>query len=406
MEKKYIVIVGYTKLTYLTAARTAAAFSDYTFICAYRRPANTPAKISYLAQFDQVFNLQEPTDRQKLSALAANVAAITCTQERDIVDYIEVQHLLHKISSEIHAAWKTAIDKHALKNFLREMHPELVPAAQLAAPDTTVQFPAIIKPLGFTGSAYVAIVTNQADYNHYFSTVPDKIFNSTSVVKYPQFIVEEYLSGPQFSVNVYINNSGESTFCPTIRVIPASELGANDCYSALQYVTTELSSDELSALYNCIKKIISTFSIRNTSAHFDIIKSPKGFKFLEVGLRIGGLRQEIFAVTHNFNHFVNDLKNRLGLPITLPPQAAHICIVQKASCEEGVLRNVAYQRIIANEDAAYVAEHKFRKFGTLVGPVRAGGGVIARFLVTGKNSSAVINTAHQLYTTLKLPLSK
>jgi ATP-grasp domain len=402
-NQKIILVVGYSKISYLKSIKKDPLFSGTKFICAYTRRPTTPGKIHYLETFDELFDLTIENDQAKLAALGPAISAITCTQDRDIIDYINVMLLTHKITAAEHLQWLCVSNKHTFKEKMREQYPELVPYSKLIQKDEVPTLPAIVKPLGLAGSAFVALIKNKEAYAEYLAfTLVDN--EGQPRTKQIQFITEEYIAGPQYSINTYVTASGKITFCPIIRVVPAMELGIDDNYSALQYVTSELTEEQTKQLHASIEKIVSFFSIHSTSAHFDVVYDGQDFKFFEVGLRIGGLRQEMFIETHDVNHFSNDIRNKLGHNITIPPQKKSLCIIQKASAAVGIIAEINYSRSITAEDRPLLSEHKFRKFDTVVKPVKVGGAVTARFLMSGTDGSAVLTESHRLFENISIIL--
>lgn len=399
---KIILIVGYSKLSYLKSLKKDPVFAHTTFICAYTRRPKTPAKLKYLGFFDTAFDLTIANEKATLKALSQEISVITCTQERDIQDYIDVMLLTNSITSAQYTHWYNLCNKHSFKEVMRNHYPELVPRSQLVTPKTPPEFPSIVKPLGFTGSSFVALIKTEAEYHKYFYDFSLTDTEDNPRNKSIQFIAEEYIAGLQYSVNVYINKGGQINFCPIIRVIPALELGSDDNFIALQYITNELTDTQMKQLRDAIGKIVALFELASTSAHFDAVYDGHTFKFFEVGIRIGGLRQEMFLETHDINHFRNDVYNKLEIPVQFPAQLKSMCIVQKASQDTGILKKIRYTRSIDHDEIPLLTEHKFRKLNILVKPVKAGGGIVARFFVSGVRSEDVIAEGSTIYNSIKI----
>lgn len=401
--KKTFILVGYSKGKYVVEMSRYLKSEGIDLVCAYEREANTEGKQKALVRFAQTYNLSDPEQLQALSELE-DVVGITCTQERDMPTYLKTLLLKGFISPEQNFLYQSLIDKDLFKRTLTVENPELIPQHHIVNDELinnldSLQYPQVIKPTGLAGSSLVKIVNSKAEFLNHYNACAERIYESgrTFYQKDISIITEEFIDGPQYSVNLYINKNGDFTMCPIIRVITPSEFGINDSYSALQYPTTELSIADLDKLQAALKTVIRTFKIANTSAHFDCVLQDGQWKFFEVGLRIGGNRQEIYGYSHGFSHIKNDLKNRLWQEITLPPQTKEVCLVQKAAVSCGVLRSVSYSRTVTAEKAPLITEGKINKLGLDVSPVSDGGATITSHYVQGKELQEVLDTSVTLF---------
>ncbi|MFT5036906.1 MAG: hypothetical protein ACI9VM_000475 [Candidatus Azotimanducaceae bacterium] len=407
-----ILVAGYTKQEHLEIIRGCFSSENIVLGCAYHREPKTDSKYEYLQKFDVLFDLKQPADIEKLQYQAENVLLVTCTQERDMEAYIESLALCGKISEEQKQLYIAAVDKHTFKAELSKTHPELVPGAHvvddaLLQKLDTLSYPQVIKPSGLAGSILVRIVDSPEMFKTHIDSFAESMCTiaTDSYEKSVDVITEEYISGPQYSVNVYINAKQEITFCPISRVITPQEMGQDDSYSALQYTTDELDNQTLDALYEGVKKVVQHFDIRSTSAHFDSVLHASGWKFFEIGLRIGGKRQELYTLSHGMNHFKNDILNRLGRPTVIPSQKNTVCIVQKAAVTEGTLNNISYTRTIQTEKPPLIKEDKMAKAGNVVMPLSHGGGTISRHFVWGKDHTEVVEAGKTLFHSINFDIT-
>jgi hypothetical protein len=407
-----VIVAGYTKKSYLSKIRSYFENSDTIVACAYTRQPYTEAKEGYLALFDTSYNLNKQTDRDKLKDLAPSVKLITCTEERDMVAYIEAQLICGKINDVQAHNYTALIDKEYFKKSLQKIYPQFIPDLQVITPELLLQldsltYPIVIKPTGLAGSTLIKIVSNAEEFKTHYESFSDTMlkFGKEIYQKDIHIIAETYISGPQFSMNVYVNKEGAVTFCPVVRVIPSNELGFNDTYSALQYTTDELSTEELETLKDSIRKIIVHFKVTCTSMHFDCVLNNGQWKFFEVGLRIGGNRQKLFELSNDMDHFLNDLKNRLGETVVMQDKVKSACIIQKAATIHGTLTKVSYSRVITAPEKTLIIENKISQIGKVTGPVSTGGGTITRHFLSGKDHEEVIEVSKRLFDGISFELS-
>lgn len=410
--KRTILIAGYTKTAYLKKIRRYFTGEQITLACAYTRLPTTDIKQRYLTYFDDTYNLNEESDVKKLESLRDSIAVITCTQERDMVAYIKAQLYCKKISEEQARKYKKLINKHSFKTELSKLHPELVPAVRVVNDELiesleTLSYPQVIKPSGLAGSIMVHVVHSPEEFKDYYAEYGPQMKDIATQYygKQIETITEDYVSGPQYSINTYIDATGMVTLCPIIRVVPPQELGINDTYNVFQYTTEEIQGEALTLLKDSIQKIVDYFEIRNTSAHFDSVLDNGQWKFFEVGLRIGGNRQKIYKLSHHMDHLYNDIVNRLGSDVeTIPARKKTVCVVQKASEETGVLQSVSYKRTGKTETPALIKELKIAKIGSEVKPLSHGGATITRHLVSNKNEQEALNTSKELFDSIKFEI--
>ncbi|MFT5849353.1 MAG: hypothetical protein ACI9H6_000158 [Patiriisocius sp.] len=401
---KIILIAGYTKLANIRKIRSYFPGEDITLACAYARAPETEAKQKNLALFDVLYDLTLPEDVQRLQDDADSVAAITCTQERDMPAYIQAQLLCGKITDTQAQLYKESIDKRLFKEGMSQTHPELVPQTHLVDEELlskldTLSYPLVIKPSGLAGSIMIRVVHSPEEFLTHYQTFAPQMHEIAQkhYLADISVIAESYIEGPQYSVNVYINAEGAPTFCPLVRVVTPQELGGTDTYSVYQYTTDEVTDAQLTDLKQSVAKVIARFELKDTSAHFDSVYSNGQWKFFEVGLRIGGNRQKLFEYSHGMDHFGNDVKNKVGKAIEIPELKKSVCVMQKASTEEGVLQSISYTRKVTAEHAPMITEDKMAKIGKDVMQVSQGGGTVTRHYIVGKEHQEVVDTSKELF---------
>jgi len=399
MKKNTILIVGSSKIDYIHSLKTDSVTQGYRLICAFRRPTMQLAK-KYLELFDTVYFISNPKEMQTFIVSEKNqIAAITNTQERDSGFYIEILQAIDFITKETAQNYYDLTNKQAFKQKLQDAgHADMVPASkEVTATIPPDIYPSIIKPVGLAGSAFVTLVENESQYISLYSSINEEVAEQSQTIygRPAKIIAEKYVSGPQYSLNIYVHSDGTFTTCPIIRVIPAHELGIKDFYSAIQY-TESIPDDLIQSLNEKIACIIKIFNIKNTAAHFDVVLHNYNWVFLEAGLRIGGLRQKIFALTSNSNHFINDIKNRLGYRIVAPRvTSTRVAIVQIATTHSGLLKSFTVPNLKLTE-CNFTLDKK-PQIGTVVKPVSEGGVELLRYFISHTSETELLKEAKNLY---------
>lgn len=377
---------------YVQEARNLFPKETHRLICVYTRKPNSEKKVSYLSLFDEVYTL----DSLPIN-LAEIIEVVTCTQERDMETYIELLRLVSMIDEPQANLWTRAINKRLFKETMREIEPSIVPFVLPFDKDdrgNSIEYPAVIKPTNLTGSSFVAVVRNKDELNQYLKDIGNYESAARDLGRSPELVVEEFVSGPQYSMNVYIDKGGKIVYCPIIRVIPAFEIGISDTYSAIQY-NTILKEDEMESLRRTISTIVTAFRLKGTSAHFDCILSTTGWRVCEVGLRIGGNRQQLFLLSHGFSHFSNDLYNRVGKEVNLGTLKNTVAIVQKAPYNDNPILGINYRAKRAQ--GIYFHLDKLTDSPEKSSPVSKGGATVFRAFLAGEKEEMVIAEAKELF---------
>lgn len=408
-RSKIILFVGFTNSRYIAELVKHPELSEYTFWCAHERPLKKNSATKYLPLFNKTFNLKNDSERADLFRNRKVIKAVTCTQERDIATYIDTLTLLKKISPTDSLLYKAAIDKKNFKETLQVKLPELVPKTYTAeeALSNSEMYPLVAKPTRLSGSSFVQILHSIPEVKKYIADF-SKIQNK-SILEYSDptdFSFESFHEGRLLSVNAFIGSDQTVTTCPIMTVIPAFQINGNDTYSAIQH---NLPIDDLdeTALKDEIKKIVSTFNLKSTSAHFDVIQTKTGFKFIEMGLRIGGLRQEFFKEATGTDHLLNDIRNRLNLRTHPYPTGKYTALIQKAATERGVLNKISYTRSSTDPDTnTLLTELSIKKSGVTVDQVNNGGATLIKALISSKKPEATLLTAQTLFNSITFDLTK
>lgn len=408
---KIVIVDGYTKPKQVSQIRSYFPSEEILLACAYTRQPLTEPKQRNLQQFDILYDLTTEDGEKRLKQDSPNVVCVTCTQERDMEAYIKTQRLCNFISAEQETKYRNVINKLAFKFEMTKIAPELVPNVHLVTDELltkldTLTYPQVIKPSCLAGSIMIKVVNSEDEFKAHYENFAEsmRLIGTEHYQKEIDIITESYISGPQYSVNTYIDKDGHVTLCPITRVVTPQEFGIDDTYSVLQHTTDELSAKQVESLNHSVQKVVDHFQIKNTSAHFDSVYHEGQWKFFEVGLRIGGNRQKLYEYAYGMDHFGNDIRNRLGQEVIIPNLSKSVCILQKASTQAGNLKSIEYTRSITKEKEPLVLESKLAKIDKVVVPVCQGGGTITRHFVTGKEPEEVIKTARKLFADIRFEI--
>ena len=154
---------------------------------------------------------------------------------------------------------KTCFDKKKTKVYLDNIG---IPTPVTFTPQNA-QFPCIIKPNFGRGSGNMYLVNNEKELEFYLSKVESPI-------------IEEYIQGEEFSVDIIADLSGEP-----LSVIPRVRIQTESGIS-----TKGITKNEPTIIDFC-KKITKELELKGPSC-IQCIKNESGVKFIEINNRFGG----------------------------------------------------------------------------------------------------------------------
>lgn len=410
--KNIVLIAGYIRSTHLRIIREYFGDEQVCFAIAYKRPPDSPTKQRCLGRVDLTFNLTEASDIEALRNASDDILLVTHTLEYDVETYIDVLKLLGRITTTQEKLYRKLVHKHAFKEEMRAAALDIVPSCRLLT-DANIEtlaeeltYPQVIKPTGLSGSLFVKVVHDSGTLLDFYNTFKEHMRRRgrEHYEKEIEAIAESFLVGPQYSVNAYVDADGHLTLCPVLRVVPANELGIDDTYSALQHTQNELTDADLAALKETLSEIVKHFQVKCTSMHFDVAYTDAGWRVFEVGLRIGGNRQDFFERSHQMNHLHNDVANRLGRKVVIPKLHQHVAIVQKGAATRGTLKSIDVKDSESFPASVTIEQKKTKKAGLAVRPVSEGGVLLIRFFVTGQDLETVQKTSATLFENIQFSI--
>lgn len=196
-----------------------------------------------------------------------------------------------------------------------------------------VGYPAIVKPVDMAGSRGIIKVNNDEELLNALES-SKKISDSGKV------IIEEYLDGPEVSVELVISNKKVYVIQVTDKITTGPphfiEIGHSQP-SILDY-------DAIKDIKNVAVKAAQSLEIDNCLGHVEIKLTSHGAKMIEMGARAGGDsigEQLIFNSTGvNFQNIALNFALGNEIQIQEPAQSTPCCI-KFIQCESGVLKSIS-----------------------------------------------------------------
>ncbi|MET7368728.1 ATP-grasp domain-containing protein [Streptomyces sp. NPDC005566] len=204
--------------------------------------------------------------------------------ESDQFPYAAIAQALGLAAHSPHTV-NLAHDKAAMRAWLRDKGIDSTPSAQVENLDELRAFvrqhglPCIVKPVCNAGSVGVSKVTSESDLEHAFEWAGGNNPGPAGT----GVLVEEFLDGPQFSVEAF-SEYGEHEVVGVTRKysdpVKFVELG--------HVSPADLPGEHRRDIETYVKRILASIGVCNGPTHTEIVLTGRGPRLIETHVRVGG----------------------------------------------------------------------------------------------------------------------
>ena len=260
---------------------------------------------------------------EALAPYQSEFKAITCRDESYMSRFIDVIPHLPYLRTPTTESLKWATDKLEMRRRFALLAKKYSPRYAVVNENTKkerqrvidkIGFPLILKPTNLAQSLLVTICYHEEDLKRALMHAHKKIrkiYAENGRVEEPKLMVEEYMEGDMYSVDAYVNGRGKIYFCPLVRVITGKNIGREDFYNYMHLSPTNLKKTSIERAHRAAEEGIHALGLRNTTAHVELMKVDDAWMIIEIGARIGGFRNELYRLSCDIDHSLNDILIRL-----------------------------------------------------------------------------------------------
>jgi biotin carboxylase len=290
------------------------------------------------------YNIESSIAAVKELASKYKICAVPSWTEADVELVARINETLKLPGLSTSAAYR-ARNKFAMKQALNKV-PELLPKfkkvhsyRELIAAIDEIGLPAVIKPTGASGSKGIFELRNKEDLASAFAALQtitkpefDPIFNQFGA----ELIVEEFLTGPEFSVEGMVFNNH-------IHIVGITDKWTTDPFH-LEYQHIFPSRFSKSIQEDIKAKsttIIQTLGLNNCAFHLEAKYTAQGYRFIEVAARPGGdyITSYLVPISLGINFYSELIRIALGQSPSLTPSKNYVSGVRFVMAKkEGILR--------------------------------------------------------------------
>ena len=317
---------------------------------------------------DKRFKNRVVADFSDTNALLAIVEAINAktpingllaTYENYVMSTANIaQHLnLPGMSSR---AAEACTDKEMMRSLFAKAPEKISPSFTVVTSENDVKefakahsFPIILKPANLSKSLLVTksetLNDLLADYRK-SSGLLEGIYKKYAPTRQPKLLIEEFLEGPIFSVDAFVDAQGEPHVLENVVDYQTGyDIGFDDNFHYSRLLPSHLSKEEIAAIRHAASVGCRALGMTSSPAHVEVIYTRDGPRIVEIGARNGGYRERMHWLANGIDITANAIALSLNLPLDLTPRSNN-----SVGVFELFPKNPGIFQSIANEDSLRV----------------------------------------------------
>ncbi len=192
-------------------------------------------------------------------------------------------------------------------------------------------FPLILKPANLAKSLLVTknhdMGELRANYAAALENIDD-VYRKYAPGRQPKLLVEEFLEGPIYSVDAFVDETGEPHVLEQIVDYQTGyDIGFEDNFHYSRLLPSKLPAEGQKALRHCAAVGIKALGMRSCPAHVEIIMTKDGPRIVEIGARNGGYRERMHSLANGLDIPAIALQLTLGQKPKIHPTKNEPCAV-------------------------------------------------------------------------------
>jgi hypothetical protein len=194
----------------------------------------------------------------------------------------------------------------------------------------------VVKPPKSAGTDNVHIVPEGADWRPFFAEIYGRV-NKVGLVN-ESVIVEEFAEGTEYMIDSY-SADGRHGVVDVCRYTKSRRGDRIGIYDMIDFLPPD--DPEVLLVWPYTKRILDAVGVRNGCGHTEVIVTPTGPRFLEIGARpAGGGHQMITKLATGTNHILRTVAHRVRGEFTDNYQLIqYVCSVVIRAPRTGIWRN-------------------------------------------------------------------
>ncbi len=212
---------------------------------------------------------------------------------------------------------------------------------QLKSAVKNIAFPCILKPADNSGSRGIMLCHSEDECFLNYDYVVASSHNGN-------ILVEEYMVGPEVSVEVFVENK----IANVLQITDKITTGAPHFVELGHSQPSKLNSEVCENIKRVAQSACSAVGLENGPAHLEMIVTSDGPKMVEMGARMGGdcITSHLVPLSTGINMTEQTIRYSLGLPLDLNKKFNKASAITFLTAEKGKIEK------ISGIDSAYKIE--------------------------------------------------
>ncbi len=366
-------------------------------------------------EMSEKINIFIRTDLKKLSAIEEalkkyreRILTVVAKHEFSINLLSRIVHFFPYLRMPNSRSLKIASDKLEMRKAFKRYYPKITPKFIHVKKYTDIiikkiikeiGFPCVIKPTNLSTSKLIINCYYREELEKHLKEVLRKVkalYKKSQMEVEPKVIVEEFMEGQMHTIDAYVNSFGKLYYTPAIDVKTGKEAGYDDLFLYSQITPSVLNKEEELKAREVVQKGTHSVGLRSSTVHVELMKTPKGWKIIELGARPGGYREELLYHTYGIKHHLNDYLIKLGKkPIIKKKVKKHVGFIKFWPHKAGKIKAIK-GLIKAKELKTLVRLRHIKKVGDYAGLSKDGHLFVVAFTLATKTRSDLLGDIRKL----------
>lgn len=362
-----------------------------------------PKVIELLCDFTSGQSLQ-----MALAPYKHRFLAVTCRAERNIPLLSKVLPHVPYLNGPTESSLDWATNKIKMRTMLRNYDKSISPKFLVVHNDDretidrivkNIGFPLVIKPAGLAASLLVTLCYHREELEAALGkTVKkiDQIYKKKRGRGVPQILVEEFMEGSMYSIDVYVNQRGVMYFMPLVYVRTGRSVGYDDFFGYMRITPVNIQAHKIEAARQVAAKAVEALNLRSTTCHIELMRTEDGWKVIELGPRIGGFRHEMYELSYGMDHSMNDILIRIPKkPVLNKKVKGYTAVLQFYARNKGRLMSLEGINKARRLNSFSMVKIK-KKIGDMCDFARNGDDPVFEIILFNKNRSELLADIRRL----------
>lgn len=303
----------------------------------------------FVVNFDSVEDIEKVID-----ILGKDLIAVVNRNERMIPYYQKlIPHLPKRILVPTVSSLIKSTEKNAMRKAFWKYDKTITPKFEILTEisdeeikriNKRLEFPVIVKPSGLAQAVLVQAAHYPAELKEILLRMQKYMKKSYTEMKgrgTPMILIEEIIDGDQYSVEAFVDDIGNVSFCPFIKYTTSSQKGFDDFFSYEQTTPATISPSSAQKAKAVSVKGLNALGLRNSIAHIELIRKEGDWKIVEIGARMGGFRSMMYKKSFGINLDVQEINIHLGKKLNLPRnKKGYTSVIKFFAKKEGVITKI------------------------------------------------------------------